>query len=283
MLISIAVLLLLVILWTLVLQWIDRQRARAPRGTWDAFGLWLFAVVYARLLHRAKFENVEPVLDWAREQQQRPPKDREPLILAPNHTAGVDPVLIQIVFPVEIRWMMMRRMNVGIVQRFTEYLRIILVDQDGGDTSALREAIRHLRGNGVLGVFPEGGLERPPGRLRPFQPGLGMLALKTRAAVLPVWISGTPYADSALQSLLKPSRSRVVFGEFLRFDRMEATPEDIRNRVQRAIVEMSGWDIGEPETESTGALAAAASSDPSATTSTPASEQAMVSRSTVAS
>lgn len=256
----------LVVVWVQALVWLDRWRQQAPRPTWDAFGVWLFARVYVSLMHRARFENVEPIRAWAAAQRALPPQEREPLIVAPNHTAGIDPVLIQTIFPVEIRWMMMRRMNVGFVTRFTEYLRIILVDQTGSDTAALREGIRHLRSGGVLGVFPEGGLERPPRQLRPFQTGVGLLALRTGAAVLPVWVSGTPEADTAMQSLLRRSRSRVVFGEIRRFDPKATTPEDIRIAVQAAIARMSGWPVAAPSDDEPGDLARTAAgpaSDPS--------------------
>ena len=74
-----------------------------------------------------------------------------------------------------------------------------------------REAIKHVRGGGVLGIFPEGGLERPARTILPFQAGVGLIIRRTEAPVLPVVVSGTPIADQAWTSLVRFSSSVVTF------------------------------------------------------------------------
>src|SRR5438128_727908 len=72
-----------------------------------------------------------------------------------------------------------------------------------------REAIGHLRAGGVVGIFPEGGIERPPRQVRPFLAGVGLFIKKTKARVLPVVIQGTPVVDPAWASLKHFSHSQV--------------------------------------------------------------------------
>ena len=50
----------------------------------------------------------------------------------------------------------------------------------------------------AIGIFPEGGIARPPGVLREFQTGVGFLVRKSRATVLPVWLEGMPEVDVAI-------------------------------------------------------------------------------------
>lgn len=212
-----------------------RWRRSLPRPTWAGAVLWLVARAYSRLAHRVRYEGLEHL----------PIGNRPgPLIVVSNHTAGIDPILIQAACRFEVRWMMTREMNRGPVRWATSYFRIILVDPRGKDFHATREALRHLRGGGVIGIFPEGGIERPPERLRPFHDGVGFLVAKSGAAVVPAWISGTPRVESAMQSLWRPSRSRVAFGPPMSF-KTDEEPRDIAAAIEAIIARMSGWPRAE--------------------------------------
>jgi hypothetical protein len=79
-----------------------------------------------------------------------------------NHTAGVDPVLIQAVAPFEIRFLMARDMQPRVLRELWEWTGVIAVNRDGPDSRAAREAIRWLREGGldgtggVIGTFTGG-------------------------------------------------------------------------------------------------------------------------------
>ncbi len=218
----------------IAIAWVgmDRVRRTAPYQAWPKFLIWTVMRFYCKLYHRPTFVGereafAEIGLD-------------EPLILVANHTGAVDPLVVGTQVRRGISWMMERSFNVGPAKLVTYAGGTIFVDRDGRDLEGLRQALRVLQGNGALGIFPEGGIARPPEVIRPFETGVGFMIRKTKAVVLPIWISGTPKVDHAMQCLLIPSRTRVVFGKPVRFDD-ERDVQVIADRLRAIIREMSGW------------------------------------------
>ncbi len=209
---------------------------RNPRGTLG-FGLALaVARLHVRVLHRLRVDGREHLADLDLSRG---------LIVVANHTAGVDPVLLQAALPFEIRWMMARDMADPRLDRFWGWLRVIRVDRTAADPRSLLTAVRHVRQGGVLGLFPEGFLERPPRQLRPFRPGVGLLVARCGCQVLPVVIEGTPQFDPAWASLFRLSRSRLRILPPLKADHLPNYPDEIRRFLEEVFVEATGWAIGE--------------------------------------
>jgi 1-acyl-sn-glycerol-3-phosphate acyltransferase len=169
------------------------------------------------------------------------PPQGGPLIVVINHTAGVDPILVQLSLPFEVRWMMAKDMMLPDLSATWKWLRVIPVDRDAGDSSALREALRHLKAGGVVGIYPEGRIEKPPRHVMPFAPGVGLLVKKSGAPVLPVLIEGTPQTQTAWGSLTLPSRSRVTIGPPVRYDRTKMSAADIAEDLRRRYLDWTGW------------------------------------------
>jgi 1-acyl-sn-glycerol-3-phosphate acyltransferase len=65
----------------------------------------------------------------------------------------------------------------------------IPVRRDGGDAPAVRLSLTILRAGGIVGVFPEG--SRGHGLVETAKPGVGYLALRSGATVIPVACAGT--------------------------------------------------------------------------------------------
>jgi 1-acyl-sn-glycerol-3-phosphate acyltransferase len=186
---------------------------------------------YVRLVHRVQYEGL-PFLPRG--------VSAGPLVVVCNHTAGIDPLLVQAACEFEVRWMMANDMRLPRFEPFWQLARAIGVDRQGRDTTSAREAIRHLKAGGVIGVFPEGGIERPPETLRPFFSGVGLIVARSGAPVLPVWIRGTPQVDRAWESLWTPSHARVTFGPLMRPGPGEG-PAEITQSVRAWFREVSGW------------------------------------------
>ncbi len=216
----------------LLARWIGLHwLSRGPGGNPVTGLLWHAVRVYCRLLHRPRYAGLVHV-----------PRTNRPggLIVVANHTSPIDPLLIQAACSFEIRWMMAGDMMVPQLDWFWRRMGIIGVARDGTDLGPAREAIRHVRGGGVIGMFPEGGLVRPSGAIRPFHNGVGLIVARSRAPVLLVWISGTPEAPEMGRALVSPSRARVQFIDRLTFDK-SAAAADVAGMLRRRLAEASGW------------------------------------------
>ncbi len=183
-------------------------------------------------------------------------------LIVANHTAGVDPVLLQAACPFEIRFIMAEDMRVEWMEPIWRYARAIFVERDrsrdggGRGGGGFREALRHLKSGGVVGVFPEGRIEREPGRVKPFKGGAGMLASVTRARVMLVGIEGTPRAETAWGSLWRRGRARLTFlaatsAQDLTGER-RAEPEETAEAMRRRLAEAMGWTLVDDEADENG-------------------------------
>lgn len=226
------------LLWTLFVHWLLRPGFR------DGDLITCFAVrfdqTYSRLIHRLHAEGREHI-------PARPPSglaDR-PLVIVANHTSGVDPAIIQAVVPFEVRWVMAEDMRVPRYEWFWRFMGIIFIDREAGEAIGLREALRHLKSGGTLGLFPEGAIEKPPRALLPFKEGIGLLIARSRAIALPVIIEGTPIAATAWGSLTKPSRSRLRFLPPIDFAAMKTPPGEIATHLRSIFAAATGWPMND--------------------------------------
>lgn len=186
------------------------------------------AGAYLAWWHRARLEGFED-LDL----------ESGPLIVAANHACGLDPVLLQMPIRRRIRWMMWRGQMKPWLGPVWRHFAVLAVEQDGRDVAAVRESLRLLRDGGVIGIFPEGGIARPPGVLRPFETGLGVLAIRGQAPVLLCLVEGTP-APRVFSSLLVRSRSVVRAVGIFR-PAGDETPAAFSARLQATLGAASGW------------------------------------------
>jgi 1-acyl-sn-glycerol-3-phosphate acyltransferase len=207
-----------------------------PRGDVETGLAWHAMRLYSRLRHHLRIEGRQ----WI-------PRGSPagPLIVVANHTGGVDPVLIQCAVVPEIRWLMSGEMRVRAVDWLWEWSGVIFVDSEGGDVTCAREAIRHVKSGGILGIFPEGGIERPPETILPFLPGVGFIIRRTGAPVLPVVVDGTAKGDTAWTSLVRSSRARVRFMEPIRYGAAKMSPQEIADDLRRRFAEWTGWPLND--------------------------------------
>jgi 1-acyl-sn-glycerol-3-phosphate acyltransferase len=219
------------LVFALFCRWIS---VGVPRPGVLSIGLFFrFIQVYARLVHRLEVRG--------REHAEQCDREVGPLVVVCNHTAGVDPALVQSAMVREVRWMMAKDMMLADYAWAWEWLRIIAVDTKArADTNSVRDAIRHLKEGGVLGLFPEGGIERPARQFRPFMAGAGLIIARTRAPVLPVFITGTPDVPQAWESLWTRSHASLTIGPVMRFPPTHGV-EEINRDIRAWFERVSGW------------------------------------------
>jgi len=120
--------------------------------------------------------------------QENIPQDG-PFIIVANHSSLLDPVILgvsikpKIIFVAaaylfEIRWLgyLLRKANSIPVQR-------------ENDIKAIKQALKILQQGGVLGIFPEGGIDRQKNNL-PIRAGAAYLATKVGVPIIPIKIKG---------------------------------------------------------------------------------------------
>jgi 1-acyl-sn-glycerol-3-phosphate acyltransferase len=121
-----------------------------------------------------------------------------PLIVVANHQGWADGFLLAASFPLsaEVR-LLGDREGTGKVWWWRAVLRavgmVITIERASktADRTALGATLAALERGDVVVVFAEGRVSRVESSLGPFARGVGYLALRSGAPILPVWLSGT--------------------------------------------------------------------------------------------
>jgi len=225
-----AVLALLVLV---VVGFVVRARS-GERLVWGGWLAGLEAVFrpLARFVHRTR---------WVGFEGMKVPEGG--FVVVANHASGLDPPLMQFAMPRRVRFMMAAEQMHPAFGAFWRGLGVLPVTYTAADAGMLREAVRHVKGGGVVGVFPEGAIERPPCVLAPFAEGTGTLVALTKAPVVVLWIHGTPTLGNALVDPFVP-RGRAVVQYVGTFDFAAEgvrDPKEITARLRAALAKASGW------------------------------------------
>lgn len=209
-----------------------------PFGSDDPVRGFFFRLssLYVRVVHRVTVRGRAHIAEL--------PPGRPVLVIA-NHTAGVDPLLIQHALPFFVRWMMALDMRLPVMEWAWQLAEIISVDREGRDVNSARTALRHLAAGGVIGIFPEGALERPPRQVMPFEAGVGLLVKRSGAVVLPFIIEGTPQVDPAWASLWRASRSSVRIMPPIDYSGASLAAAEIAADLRARYAEWTGWPLND--------------------------------------
>ncbi|MEE2906778.1 MAG: lysophospholipid acyltransferase family protein [Planctomycetota bacterium] len=216
----------LVALWQV---FVTPRLRQGPAGDTGVTFVWILLRFYARVVHRLRVEGREHLVDL-----------KGPLVVVCNHSSPLDPFLVQSATSIFIRWMMATDQMPPDSAMLWQFSRVIPTERHQPAPRAAITAIRLLRQGGVVGVFPEGRLARPAGRVLPFHDGVGELVARTNARVLLACVQGTPVTDSIGAAFLRPSHTRLRFLGVLSWP--EGTePTAITTSLRDRIVEASGW------------------------------------------
>lgn len=159
--------------------------------------------------------------------------------------------------------MMARDMMPGALADLWAFTGVIPVNRAGADTTAARQALRYLADGdpptigarpGVIGIFPEGGIERPARTVLPFQPGVGLLIHKSKAPVLQVIIEGTAQTPTAWGSLVtRPPRPvSLTFLPIKDYRDSGLSAAAIAEDLRARLIAATGWpatDVRSAETQ----------------------------------
>ena len=163
--------------------------------TWPQSRLWVWQLFFppVRLVGRALYRM--RLVDGHNVPQ------RGPYIVVANHCAWIDPPVIELSFGVCIRFM-------AKIEAFGTFFLGGLMRGKGcfpvrrgeSDRRAVMTSLQVLKSGNPLGFFPEGTRSRD-GTMHAAHPGIGFLARRSGAPILPVGLTGTAAA--------RPFRSKI--------------------------------------------------------------------------
>lgn len=114
-----------------------------------------------------------------------------PAIIIVNHKSNVDPLIIGMIFDRPLAFMAKKELfGFRPLGRFISTLGAFPIDRGAGDRAALTTSLDVLARGEVLLMFPEGTRKRDDA-VHDFLPGVGMLALRSGAPVVPMAMEGT--------------------------------------------------------------------------------------------
>jgi len=121
-------------------------------------------------------------------------RDNEPqdgaVIVCSNHISWWDPPLIGCILKRRVFFMAKQELfQSPLFGCILKLLGAFPVKRGSPDRKAIKKSLQVLKQNKVLGLFPEGTRSKT-GKLQKPEPGVGFIAIKSRAKILPIAIKG---------------------------------------------------------------------------------------------
>jgi 1-acyl-sn-glycerol-3-phosphate acyltransferase len=171
------------------------------------------------------------------------------VLIAPNHLSFLDPPLMGCALQ-RPGWFMAKAelFDVPGFRWLITHMHAYPVKRGAPDRAALKRTLDYLRNGEVVCVFPEG-KRSVDGQLSPIESGIGMLAVKTGAPIVPVAIRGTDHVLPRDAKRLYRARVRVRFGLPIpvppaegRTDKelSQVMADQLRDRIQALMDELDG-------------------------------------------
>jgi 1-acyl-sn-glycerol-3-phosphate acyltransferase len=177
--------------------------------------VWTLVRALARVLYRIEVRGAVPASG--------------PFVLAANHEAGLDAVILPLATRRPVHFMakqeLWRRRPIAWLM---DALGGIPVSRGRGDVEALRRACSLLEAGEPVGVFPQGTTVRGD---RPWRRGAAKLALATGAPLVPVLLVNTREAFS--RGRIGFPKVRILIGEPIAVERAKPAVAAARELIER--------------------------------------------------
>ncbi len=130
-----------------------------------------------------------------------------PYLLIANHNHALDPVLMGVLCPYEIRFVGKQELiRTGFARWLLTKLHMIPIARHESDLQAIRRCMKVLQEGNVLNIYPEGTRHHAT-LMEHVEKGVALLALREKVDMIPVYVDG----------IMRPFRlNRAIIGEPLR-------------------------------------------------------------------
>lgn len=130
-----------------------------------------------------------------------------------NHASYVDPLFVGAAVDTNLHYMARSTLfKPRLMEWFLLSLSAFPVHQGAPDRRAIRQALQLLGSGNRLLIFPEG-TRTIDGTLGKAQPGVGLIAYRTTASVVPVFLSGTGKVLPRDAKMLRTAKVTISFGK----------------------------------------------------------------------
>lgn len=188
--------------------------------------LRLLAIVIFKILFRFKVEGAKHI-----------PK-KAGFILASNHISYLDPVTLGAACWRKLNFMAKQELfGNSLFSRFISMLGAFPVKRGSADLSALKEAMRRVKENKVLVLFP-GGSRKFDINSGELYPGIGFLVARLGVVVIPAFIKGTEKVLPVGAKFIRPNKISVYFGKPIFIER-RLPYQDITTKIMENIRQLS--------------------------------------------
>lgn len=136
------------------------------------------------------------------------------VVFIANHRSSIDPFYFQSRLDRPMHWMVAREYCEHWAFRwFLRQCEVIPVNRGGVDTKSTKAAIQLAQQGKWVGMLPEGRINTTDQLMLPVRPGVVFTALRANAIVVPCYISGSPYHETAWSPFFMASRVQIVVGQ----------------------------------------------------------------------
>ena len=134
-------------------------------------------------------------------------------ILASNHASYLDPAVLAAACPRRLDFMARHDLfSIPLFGLIIRALGAFPLKRGTADISSIKQALKRLRAERGLLVFPEGS-RSVDGSNQKAEPGVAFVAAKSKAAVIPTFIRGSNIAFGRNARFVRPVKISIYFGK----------------------------------------------------------------------
>jgi len=160
-------------------------------------------------------------------------------IIASNHLSNLDPMLVGVASGRHLSFIAKSSLFKNpFVNFFLYQFGAFPVKRGTFDAQAIKEALKRLKGNRGLVMFPQGGRRTEDLDASEVKAGVGFLAVKAQVPIIPALIIGSDKAMPPGVKGIRRAKVTVVFGDPIQVTE-KTSYQDIANRVRDSIKAMA--------------------------------------------
>lgn len=164
------------------------------------------------------------------------PKDG-PCLVCMNHISAWDPPVVALSLKRNVRFMAKCELfKIPVIGKLLKAINTIPVKRGAGDIAAFKAAISALKSGEVIGIFPTGTRERI-NKNAPVKSGAALIALKSNAPVVPVYIDANYRPFSKIRIIVG---TPMEFTEYANVKASQSDLSDIAQRIYKTILNLGG-------------------------------------------